>query len=270
MTEDEPFIVGIRAEPLDDLRRLVYADWLDEHDRPAEAEYLRLVAALAATGTAVDPAHPHAVRLLALVPELEPKWREAVGGRFDLWFDPPLDIAQKINFIKCVRQVSGMGLHEAKVFSESLPKVLSSTIPFEEAISQATLFAGTSVGHRVLPTTEPSSNQPYRGRVTLSWDAGYDEEQTDPRPSVADSQAALGHLRRILAADANSSPLAANIPQEASSDMDYYSVVLVTGLLVGEAERQAERWRAKLLGGGSLDGATADPPFSGFISISGG
>ncbi len=33
---------AIAADPADDLPRLVYADWLDEHDRPARAEFIRL------------------------------------------------------------------------------------------------------------------------------------------------------------------------------------------------------------------------------------
>ena len=32
MSEEDAFLAGIRAEPKDDLRRLVYADWLDERD----------------------------------------------------------------------------------------------------------------------------------------------------------------------------------------------------------------------------------------------
>jgi uncharacterized protein (TIGR02996 family) len=45
MTDEAAFLAGIRAEPKDDLRRLVYADWLDEQgsdEHRAKAEYLRL------------------------------------------------------------------------------------------------------------------------------------------------------------------------------------------------------------------------------------
>ncbi len=32
---------AIRENPDDDTVRLVYADWLDEHDKPVHAQYLR-------------------------------------------------------------------------------------------------------------------------------------------------------------------------------------------------------------------------------------
>jgi uncharacterized protein (TIGR02996 family) len=43
MTPDElAFYQAISAEPDDDLRRLSFADWLDEHDRSERAEFIRL------------------------------------------------------------------------------------------------------------------------------------------------------------------------------------------------------------------------------------
>ncbi len=43
MTDDERVLLaGIRATPDDDLPRLVYADWLEEHDRPERAEFIRV------------------------------------------------------------------------------------------------------------------------------------------------------------------------------------------------------------------------------------
>lgn len=40
-TDDAVFVRAIHARPLDTLPRLIFADWLDEHDRPAEAAWLR-------------------------------------------------------------------------------------------------------------------------------------------------------------------------------------------------------------------------------------
>ncbi len=42
MLDIEPFLRGIFAAPADDLPRLVFADWLDEHDQGAWAEVIRL------------------------------------------------------------------------------------------------------------------------------------------------------------------------------------------------------------------------------------
>ena len=42
MSDEDALLAAIIAAPDDDTPRLVYADWLDEHDRPEHAEYLRL------------------------------------------------------------------------------------------------------------------------------------------------------------------------------------------------------------------------------------
>jgi len=42
LDDREAFLLTIFAAPDDDLPRLVYADWLDEHDEPLTAEFIRL------------------------------------------------------------------------------------------------------------------------------------------------------------------------------------------------------------------------------------
>ena len=42
MSDEAAFLEVLKANPADDTARLVYADWLDEHDEPLKAEYLRL------------------------------------------------------------------------------------------------------------------------------------------------------------------------------------------------------------------------------------
>ncbi len=42
MDDREALIAGIAADPDDDLRRLVFADWLDDHGEPERAEFVRL------------------------------------------------------------------------------------------------------------------------------------------------------------------------------------------------------------------------------------
>ncbi len=48
MSDRGAFLRAIRDRPHDDLPRLVYADWLDEHGDPERAEFIRLQCALAA------------------------------------------------------------------------------------------------------------------------------------------------------------------------------------------------------------------------------
>lgn len=47
MTPDNPFLQALLAEPDDDTLRLAMADWLDEHDRPERAEFVRVQVELA-------------------------------------------------------------------------------------------------------------------------------------------------------------------------------------------------------------------------------
>lgn len=42
MNEEQAFLGAICAEPADDISRLVYADWLQEHGRPERAELIRV------------------------------------------------------------------------------------------------------------------------------------------------------------------------------------------------------------------------------------
>ncbi len=51
MTEADAFLAAIIANPDDDLPRLVFADWLDEHDDSLRAEFIRGQYALAAGAT---------------------------------------------------------------------------------------------------------------------------------------------------------------------------------------------------------------------------
>ena len=47
MTTEKALLAAIWNEPHDDTPRLVYADWLDEHDRPDRAEFIRAQVELA-------------------------------------------------------------------------------------------------------------------------------------------------------------------------------------------------------------------------------
>ncbi len=62
MTPDErAFLNAIIAAPDDDVPRLVYADWLDEHDEPARAEFIRVECEL----PHLEPGHPRRSKLMA-------------------------------------------------------------------------------------------------------------------------------------------------------------------------------------------------------------
>jgi uncharacterized protein (TIGR02996 family) len=61
------FLRAIAANPDDDLPRLVYADWLDEHGEPERAEFIRLQCEL------------------ARLPRDDPRWPELTARQDALW-----------------------------------------------------------------------------------------------------------------------------------------------------------------------------------------
>jgi uncharacterized protein (TIGR02996 family) len=69
MSDEAGFLISIADQPAERSTRLVYADWLDDHDRPREAEFLRLQLQVAGMNT----------RLIELGGELDAKWLTAVG-----------------------------------------------------------------------------------------------------------------------------------------------------------------------------------------------
>ncbi|OWK45100.1 TIGR02996 domain-containing protein [Fimbriiglobus ruber] len=82
MRDDSPFLAAIAAEPEDDLPRLVFADWLDEHDDPDRAEFIRVQCTLArnADGRGNLPA--------AELVRLEARERLLLSRNRDLWLQP--------------------------------------------------------------------------------------------------------------------------------------------------------------------------------------
>lgn len=66
MTDDEAFVRAVVDAPGDDTPRLVYADWLDDHDQPERAAYLRAERAAVVSGDAAG--------LRGLAAGLDPVW----------------------------------------------------------------------------------------------------------------------------------------------------------------------------------------------------
>jgi uncharacterized protein (TIGR02996 family) len=86
MTDDPAFLRAICANPDDDLPRLIYADWLDEHGDPDRAEFIRLQCALAAGSEELkrwpDPKKREEVLLMKHSEEwMQPLW-SLLGLRF--------------------------------------------------------------------------------------------------------------------------------------------------------------------------------------------
>ncbi|QEG25405.1 hypothetical protein GobsT_01310 [Gemmata obscuriglobus] len=66
MSEEDALLKAVIADAGDDTPRLVYADWLDEHDAPIQAEFIRTQCRLASCSIA-DPEYPELLERAAEV-----------------------------------------------------------------------------------------------------------------------------------------------------------------------------------------------------------
>lgn len=106
MDEREALLRAAVANPDDDLPRLIYADWLEEHDDPDQAAFVRAQCELAAT----PPWEPFAVRCRARHPDWVAgrPWRSAlpaVDGRLLEWH-PEFAFRRGLGWGLVVRQLS--------------------------------------------------------------------------------------------------------------------------------------------------------------------
>lgn len=122
MSQEEAFLKQLCSHPEDDDTRLIYADWLEDHD-DIRGQYLRLEHRLADLPED-HPGEPTLEReLIQLRKRLSLEWVRMAGKQYDVWlvrYRPDLKIA----CIKVIRELNGMGLKEAKDVSESLPAVV--------------------------------------------------------------------------------------------------------------------------------------------------
>lgn len=162
MPEEQSFLDALKASPFDDTTRLVYADWLDEQGRHAEAEYLRLVVALVWPWRDDDCMESR--RLLQLSEVLPKEWREAVGSRFTTVLYG-FEGTEKIFVIKLVREAVGVGLAQAMNFIELRPSRLVDGATFERAAEvRAIVGRELSAFVKIHPAEAAPLDPPFRTR----------------------------------------------------------------------------------------------------------
>jgi len=119
MSHEQGFLDQLRADPADQVTRLVYADWLDERGDPRGA-YLRAEQELAG----LPEEDPRFADLDRAVSEqaagMKTDWLAVAGHRWDVWLLGHLPDA-KILAIKVLRAMSGLGLKEAKDLVDAVP-----------------------------------------------------------------------------------------------------------------------------------------------------
>src|SRR5437762_1580159 len=143
------FLEAIRAAPDDDEVRRVYADWLDERGDP-RGEYLRLEIQLVR-----GPA-----RLAELAAALDPSWLYKVQRRYRLVL---VSSAQKIATIKLIRELTGLGLKQAKDLVDQMPKIIADDLELDDARDRAQRFAGIAeirLEPEMIPLPPPAAPLP--------------------------------------------------------------------------------------------------------------
>src|SRR5262249_11179941 len=146
----------------DDSTRLVYADWLDEQG-DERGGYLRGEVELAGLQED-DPRYPELQNELATLRwGIAEDWLAQAGKRFDRWLlgCPP---TWKIPVIKAIREVTCLGLAEAKQLSESLPARIVANVPLHTAAKHIAKVQGWTQGQQgqVLIRVRPSTGYPGR------------------------------------------------------------------------------------------------------------
>jgi uncharacterized protein (TIGR02996 family) len=81
MSEEDALLSAIAAQPDEDMPRLAYADWLDEHGRHARAEFIRVQIEIARTGATLsrEKLQQHAGIVFRSAELLEAHGREFLG-----------------------------------------------------------------------------------------------------------------------------------------------------------------------------------------------
>jgi len=129
----DPFLLAIREAPEEVAPRLVYADWLDENDEAAKAEYLRLVQAVAERDENAPERRQLVKRLLRVAKTIDVEWRDAAGAKFDVILEGWLGGAMFV-FLRAVRWFTGaQGRGAMEPVDASHSVVLRSGMRREEA-----------------------------------------------------------------------------------------------------------------------------------------
>jgi uncharacterized protein (TIGR02996 family) len=83
MSEEAALLNAIRAHPDEDTPRLVYADWLQENDRPERAEFIRLQCAIARLPDSAKEKAEKQTRATELLEENEKEWFDTLRSDFE-------------------------------------------------------------------------------------------------------------------------------------------------------------------------------------------
>lgn len=164
MSEEAAFLAALKVNPADDITRLVYADWLDEHGEAAKAAYLKLVAGVVPFLGATDT-ETTVERVATLASTLSPTWRLAAGCRFGLLFEA-FHPGYKLDIIKYVLELTRSGVEKSKLLVESTPQILPLCATLEGVAGVKVSQVGWDV--RLLPYTPSGDVSRTVGSISVS------------------------------------------------------------------------------------------------------
>lgn len=100
MTTEDALLAAVLANPDDDLPRLVYADWLEEHGEPERAEFIRVQVELARRSGEVCVACDDGAECECDIRQLRRRERELIDAHGFDWFQttiPGIDLIPCLN-----------------------------------------------------------------------------------------------------------------------------------------------------------------------------
>jgi uncharacterized protein (TIGR02996 family) len=153
MTDADALLAAAVAAPEDDLPRLVFADWLDEHGDPDRAEFIRLQIALA-RGQADEPAVA-AARARELLAEHKPAWEipglQPAGQSFRRGFVEGLRMAAEPFVAHAERISRAAPVVELRLQTAAPFLVDLATVPWLDRVETLDLRANNHLAPRLGP-----------------------------------------------------------------------------------------------------------------------
>ena len=148
MSDEEGFLNAIQHNPNDDAIRLIYADWLEERGDPnndSRSQYLRLEHQFAQLKHPLEQLRHQLEQLpprfAQLREQIDQTWLAVVGKKYKLVL-VAYELRRKIHVIKLVREVTVLGLGEAKNLVEATRSTIKDDLTLEDAVQMAARFLG--------------------------------------------------------------------------------------------------------------------------------
>jgi uncharacterized protein (TIGR02996 family) len=130
MSDEDAFLAAIRAAPGDDAPRLVYADWLEELGRFAEAEFIRVE----------RQNRLLTIRFGDLLQSIDNAWLAKVYPKYELILkEYPAN--RRVDVVVIIRQLAGYGLAEARDLVQRLPSSFGSELKVVELLEMRACLA---------------------------------------------------------------------------------------------------------------------------------